>query len=711
MVRLGACGAVLGAAAMLLWGGTLMVASAVGAQLPDARAYEMVSPPAKNGIEVIPQTDKTHVAVDGNVVTFSALGGFGALEGSTFDFEYISRRAKTPSTNGWVTHGINPGGRPETVLAANNNNTTYVNAFAADLDAAVYKSWSPLTVAPNVAEASNLYRVTGLNGGRATVELLSDGVTPVPSSWPLLAKVAIQPAIVGASADLAHVVFESRLALTTDAPTPQGFVCVVFGFGCPLSIYENADGAVRLVARIPTAPETSCDDVKGPACISAPSSQAGISGTNRLNSRRMVSDDGRRILFQVPGDADSGAIYLREDGVRTAEVAENGQLWDASADASKAFFITSDSLLSEDSDSNPDLYMYDSDASTGSRLTLVSASSVNDGYVETVVGASSDGRYVYFVCDGQLVAGAPTAGIAGLYVWHDGSLAYIGKFPDVGQAAINGPRASWGFVDTAMTSRVTPDGRHLLFMTQSDAGFRGRGGFAGYEHAGHRELYLYSADSGRLVCVSCNPKGAPATTDALIDVREAAATSASTSDSGHVLSDDGRRVFFSTREALVAEDTNARADAYEYDATSGSVHLLSSGKDPSASYFIDASDNGDDAFFVTRERLLGWDVDSSYDFYDARVNGGFAEPTPPTSGCVGEACLGQGSTTPAAASGGSADARSVGPKANRGRRHRICARRSALRHVRGQRRCVHRRHRSHHGRAKRVGVQDERSAR
>jgi hypothetical protein len=101
-------------------------------------------------------------------------------------------------------------------------------------------------------------------------------------------------------------------------------------------------------------------------------------------------------------------------------------------------------------------------------------------------------------------------------------------------------------------------------------------------------------------------------------------------------------------------------------------------------------------------------VDSGYDLYDAREHGGFPEPIPPTPQCAGEACIGQSATAPAAGSGGSASARSVGPKSGRARKHRICARRAVHRHVRGKARCVPRRS---HRRAKRAIVRDERSGR
>jgi hypothetical protein len=693
---------VLAAVAAVLLGAVGLAGIAGGEQLPDGRAYELVSPPAKSGLDVLQQTDKTHVTPDGNGVTFSALGGFGSLQGTSFDVEYLSRRTGAPGTNGWATHGINPPGGALTFPAVGTNNIpSFVDAFTPDLSTAVYQSWIPLTAAPNVADVSNFYRIGALGGQSETAQLMTDSATPLPASW-TNAKLLIQPRFVGASTDLSHVVFESPLSLSADAAPYQGLFCVVVGVGCPTQLYENASGVVRAVGRIPTAPDTACDDVNGPACAPADSAQAGISATLHNYSRRMVSADGRRIFFQVPAGANSGAIYLREDGTRTVQLVQDGQLWSASTDGSRVFFITSESLLAEDTDSNPDLYMYDTTA-TGNPLTLVSASSVNDGTVETVVGASDDGHYVYFVCSGQLVPGEPTADGNGLYVWHDGTLAYIGQLVDAGEAQLNGPRTGWTFVSGTTTSRVTPDGRHLLFMTQSDAGFRGREGFTGYDHAGHQELYLYSADTNRLVCASCNPSGRPATTDALTNVRASDTVSAFTSDVAHALSDDGQHVFFTTAEALSPDDTNGRADAYEYDTATRSVHLLSSGTDPSPSYLIDASNDGSNAFIATRQQLLRWDVDNSYDLYDARIGGGFPEPTIPPPPCAADACLNQSSATPAAITPGSRDFQGARDSKPRLKKHRKCPHGKVLRHTHGKTTCVKRKT---HRRARRARLQN-----
>jgi hypothetical protein len=695
---------------------TVLTTTSNAANLPDGRAYELVSPPDKGGSDVIQQTAKTHVSPDGNGVTFSAVGAFGDLQGTSFDTEYVSHRTGVPGTSGWSTSGINPPGASDTFPAAASSNTpSFVNAFTPDLSFAVYQSWHPLTDAPNVAEFENLYRIDGLGGGSETATLMSDSVAPPLANWSANVKLLIQPALVGASSDLRHVVFESPLALTTDAAPYQGFFCVFLGFGCATQLYENANGTVRLVGRIPNGTDTCDDSNNAPACVSAESSQAGISATARRYSQQMVSQDGRRVFFQVPAGGESGAIYMREDGVRTVQLAPNGQLWAASADGSRVFFITSDSLITDDTDAGPDLYMYD--ANTPARpLTLISASTFANGNAGGVFGVSADGHYVYFVCDGQLLAGEPPADLGGLYVWHDGSLAYIGTLHDAGEVKSNGPRTEFTVEGTTSTSRVSPDGQHLLFMTRNDAGFRGRGGFAGYDHAGYRELYLYSAVTGRLVCASCNPSGIAATADALTDQRKGAAVSAKTSKLSHALSDDGNQVFFSTAEALVSDDTNGRPDAYEYDAVRGTVHLISSGTDSSPSYFVDASNDGSNAFFVTRQRLVGWDVDNSYDLYDARIHGGFPEPSPAPPACVGEGCLPQGSRPPVAGLPSSATYSGAGnitpTSPGKAKPKRKCPLMTVARRVKGKTRCLRRAHKhtTHINRASR-GASNQTSGR
>jgi hypothetical protein len=119
------------------------------------------------------------------------------------------------------------------------------------------------------------------------------------------------------------------------------------------------------------------------------------------------------------------------------------------------------------------------------------------------------------------------------------------------------------------------------------------------------------------------------------------------------LSADGKRLFFNSTDALVARDTNGRADVYQWEApgegrcttaspsysprNGGCVALISSGLSGRDSEFVDASPSGDDAFFATLSNLVAADYDL-IDIYDARVGGGFPPPPPAPLECEGEAC-------------------------------------------------------------------------
>jgi hypothetical protein len=72
-------------------------------------------------------------------------------------------------------------------------------------------------------------------------------------------------------------------------------------------------------------------------------------------------------------------------------------------------------------------------------------------------------------------------------------------------------------------------------------------------------------------------------------------------------------------------------------ASQGCVSLISSGTSGEESAFLDASESGDDVFFLTSARLTASDLDTSLDLYDARVDGGFPEAIKPVE-CSGDAC-------------------------------------------------------------------------
>jgi hypothetical protein len=252
-----------------------------------------------------------------------------------------------------------------------------------------------------------------------------------------------------------------------------------------------------------------------------------------------------------------------------------------------------------------------------------------------LLGVSEDGSYVYFAANG-----------GGLYVWHAGTASLIATTPNNDN--------NWLVRDYANsvqghehTSRVTPDGRFLLFSSEG-------------------QLDRYDAMHGRLVCVSCALNGTPPAGSARL-------SSINTGFLGHAsvpptllrnLSDDGGRVFFESPDALLPRDVNGVQDVYEWEqqgigscqgssesfsaASGGCLYLISSGTSPQPSYFADASADGDDAFFFTFQPLVGQDQDSLVDVYDARVGGGFAAQNPPPTpaACEGEGCKPAAGSTP-----------------------------------------------------------------
>jgi hypothetical protein len=162
------------------------------------------------------------------------------------------------------------------------------------------------------------------------------------------------------------------------------------------------------------------------------------------------------------------------------------------------------------------------------------------------------------------------------------------------------------------------------------------------------EVFEYDANTGRLACASCNPRGLPPVGDSVAPGSMHAVTEPpgwqSTTVQQRYLLDDGRLFFESTDDLLPQASNAGEMNVYEYEPDdvgncqleSGCLALISSGTSNTNAYFIDASASGSDVFFVTGQRLVAQDGDEVQDVYDARVDGGFSAATAPP--CGGEAC-------------------------------------------------------------------------
>ncbi len=326
----------------------------------------------------------------------------------------------------------------------------------------------------------------------------------------------------------------------------------------------------------------------------------------------------------------------------------------------------------------------------------------------TIPGAGEDGANVYFVANGVLAPGAtrghcpetagnaleeeiPPGATCNLYVSqpdpeHPGRrktklIAALspGDAPDW-QAPLEPSETPKEGSLAFVSSRVSPSGRYLAF--NSNRSLKGYNNEDVTSKApGERldqEVYLYDTQLGRLVCASCNPN--PGTRPSGIFVPEGGEGNGPLVDPSKLwvgqwlagsipgwtpnrqslsiyqprnLSDTGR-LFFNSADALVENDKNHVEDVYQYEPegvgscqrTGGCVGLISSGSasDPNESVFLDASASGNDVFFLTAEKLLAQDLDSTFDIYDASVCGTSESPAclpakpPPPLECTGEAC-------------------------------------------------------------------------
>ena len=129
---------------------------------------------------------------------------------------------------------------------------------------------------------------------------------------------------------------------------------------------------------------------------------------------------------------------------------------------------------------------------------------------------------------------------------------------------------------------------------------------------------VYDADTGTVYCASCTSRG---TLGMLPMTNRRERVSAAVDLRGRL-----PRVLRDL-EGLVPQDTNEVQDVYEWERPgsgectegTGCVYLLSGGTSTAHSGFLDASENGDDVFIVTRAKLVGSDEDDLFDVYDVRV--------------------------------------------------------------------------------------------
>ncbi|HTZ63869.1 MAG TPA: hypothetical protein VMB51_07165 [Solirubrobacteraceae bacterium] len=362
-----------------------------------------------------------------------------------------------------------------------------------------------------------------------------------------------------------------------------------------------------------------------------------------------------------------------------SEVAFQG----ASSDGSKVFFTDTAPLNSESrqhpvfgaTDNPADLYECEiveaeEKLSCDLKDLTPSASSGSAEVLNVAPGISEDGSSVYFVANGALTPDAEQGDCetetapssqehCNLYLWRDGAITLIANLSneDSGDwGSLKGPGRTGNHVEKRpdladLTARVSPNGEYFAFMSDMPlTGYDNIDVNHQSESVRDQEVYLYAAGSKLLVCASCNTDG-PSTgvldtphagegEGLLVDRREdwegqyLAGSIPGWTPLGvdgairqpRYLSDAGR-LFFDSPDQLVPQATNGKEDVYEYEPNhlgscgveDGCVSLISSGTAAQESAFLDASNDGDDAFFLTAQPLSAADHDTNFDVYDAHV--------------------------------------------------------------------------------------------
>jgi hypothetical protein len=611
---------------------------------PDGRVYEQVSPPDKNHVDALGNTQfmSMQASPSSAVPAFAyfSFEPFPVAVGTGYlNAEYLSVRAS--SAAGWATQGLQG-----PISPARGGVSDGVVGFTEDLAKTVVQLSGP-PVGPPVGPAGVINAYVRDNAAGSYQLLAPDTERGLR--------------FVDASRDDSRILFESQQQLLPAAIAGE------------VNLYEwdEARPEPKRLSLAGVLPNDECEALSEPEGCSPPNGSGAGPGEEHFSSKQAylqntISEDGSTAFFTAHP---SGRIYERElsdePSPVTVPVSSATATFLAATPSGRYVFYAE----------GTELYRFDAENHTRQMLTLGAEN------VAGSLGVSDDGTYAYFVAGGVLATDQNANGekavenFSNLYVWHEAPETSVDTITFVTRG---GDTSDWQGTDAGeegKTSRLTSDGTKLLFMSRSPlTGYdNGQPGSSlcseGSTETPCHELFLY--DAGRPPspdnpeCVSCNPTGSRASADAGLGRGETEEALKGPEWSAHLsrnLSADGDRVFFETSESLVPSDVNGVGDVYEWEHEGvGScpvgeghcLYLISTGTAHARSFFGGASASGEDAFFFTRQPLVGQDRDLNYDVYDARVGGGIAAQNPTVDHCEGEVCKPGKSPAPTSESPGS----------------------------------------------------------
>jgi hypothetical protein len=656
---------------------------AIDTPLPDCRAYELVTPIAKDGalIDNGGFLTRPAIAEDGGRVLSKSIQCFEApqscvgvrqTEGEPFSF------ARTEG--GWLTEPMAPPASAGNTMLRYNAETGVV-----------------------------LYALAGVPPAREQFYAREPGGALV-AIGPLGEQPGVQVGTVAASrlittSDLSRVVYQVRqLWPSLEGGSSGDTVYEYSGRGQSAPVLVGVTGA---------AGSTSLIGVCGME-IGGPSG-------GEHNSYGSVSSDGRMVLFTVHrcktgGTGENAGVAVPADklyarvegghGMTTAFLsgrAGAGQcdskcqsqppgdasFQGASTDGSHVFFTSTQQLTSGASEDKrngdsaatpgcdrtaPDssgcnLYEVEcpSDCEDPAQRNVIDVSAGDTSglgpQVQGVVAIPSDGSDIYFVARGVLTEEPnsrqqqPAPGGENLYVYRSRGEGRGLSFIATLQHADNHQWVESGGIGSA---NVTPDGRYLVFTSHRGLTPDAPG------QIGPQQVYRYDSQTKALTRISIgaqgfNDNGNAATADARITAASNGFESDGADRANPTMSNNGQLVFFQSPTGLTpgarndhpvtgnpnvlaenvyeweAAGTRPSSDAPGCDQPAGCMRLISDGRDltegsnahknTSAVELLGVDATGSNVFFWTSDQLVKGDTDSQIDLYDARVDGGFPEPS------------------------------------------------------------------------------------
>jgi hypothetical protein len=590
------------------------------ALLPDCRAYELVTPPDTNARaplgpenegggyvtrQVSPAGDKVPFRVEGG-----ALPGFGDGVGGLKGDPYLATRTPT----GWSTTHTGPSGGEAASLAPGIGSPDQEFSF-----------WAAAGEGSAVVSQVTSY-VRYPDGHSALTGQGSLGVDPEASGKLI-------------SEGGGHIIFNTGTSAKSSTAIQLEPEAAPNG---TQAVYDRTpDGVTHVVSLKP-----------GNVPFEA--------GENAIFQG--ASLDGNGIAFRAHDLATEGnVLYLRYADKQTFRIGEGVEFAGVAEGGARIFYVENGNLEAFDVATESVIEFADTKAA------VVPATISADGSTAYFIS-----KNVVSVAGTNPVGAKPKTGAENLYRSKEGQIAFVGILTErdvVGRpinptdsvdglglwvAALGEPVSGRAVGQLGIVpARSTPDGGVFLFKS--------RAALTGYDPEGHAEIYRYDFAGNELQCLSCNPTGLPAQSDANLqsETREGSELFSAVSWPEN-LRDDGRRAFFESSEPLVAGDVDGHQDVYEWEAQGvgsctqpgGCLFLISSPQSRRDEYLWAVSRSGDDVFFLSSDMLTGTDADETPSIYDARVGGGFAEPA--SAECEGEGCRPQLTPPPSLTTGDTA---------------------------------------------------------